>query len=346
MLLLLNPLEMDLGFDLPAKPLNRLKMAAVVYDLIPLIFQEEYFPLWPGPEFVGRYLQGLNRLRSYDALLAISEATRSDCLSLLGLSPDRVVTIGAASDGRFFVPDRTDPMPEESRRLLHVLGITRPFVFSVGDADYRKNPWGLIDAFAMLPDELRRSYQLVLSYVLKEGQRGRVREYARNRGVADALVLTDWLSDRALRPLYRHCAAFVFPSMYEGFGLPILEAMHCGAPVIAGNNSSQIEVVGDAGMLFNVADAGELAGHLVRLLKEPDRAREMGERAVVRAGRFCWEATADKTLEVLTRSHTPEPTARPRPAADVPRGVGSPSSRPCTRCRPRSRTTRRGCWTS
>jgi len=127
------------------------------------------------------------------------------------------------------------------------------------------------------------------------------------------LVVTDWLSDKALRVLYQRCAAFVFPSMYEGFGLPILEAMHCGAPVIAGNNSSQIEVVGDAGMLFNVADAAELAGHLVRLLKEPDRAREMGEQAVVRARRFCWEATADKTLEVLTRSHTPEPTARPRP---------------------------------
>ena len=107
-------------------------MVAVVYDLIPLLFQEEYFPRWPGPEFVGRYLQGLNRLRSYDALLAISEATRRDFLSLLGVPPDRVVTIGTASDGRFFVPDRTDPMPAESRRCLHVLGITRPFVFSVG----------------------------------------------------------------------------------------------------------------------------------------------------------------------------------------------------------------------
>ena len=77
----------------------------------------------------------MNRLRSYDALLAISEATRRDILSLLGLSPDRVVTIGTASDGRFFVPDRTDPMPAESRALLHALGITRPFVFSVGAVD-------------------------------------------------------------------------------------------------------------------------------------------------------------------------------------------------------------------
>ena len=142
LLLFLNPLEMALGFDLPAKPLNGLKMIAVVYDLIPLLFQEEYFPRWPGPDFVPRYFQGLNRLRSYDAVLAISEATRRDSLSLLGLSPDRVVTIGTASDGRFFVPDQSDPMPAESRALLRALGITRPFVFSVGSVEYRKNSGG------------------------------------------------------------------------------------------------------------------------------------------------------------------------------------------------------------
>ena len=160
-------------------------------------------------------------------------------------------------------------------------------------------------------------------------------------------MLTDWLSDRALRPLYQHCAAFVFPSMYEGFGLPILEAMHCGAPVIAGNNSSQIEVVGDAGMLFNVADAGELAGHLVGLLKEPDRAREMGERAVVRARRFSLGGDGRQNPGGADPVAHPRADGPPAPrAATRTADVGSPSSRPCPRCRPRSRTTRRGCWTS
>ncbi len=141
-LLLLNPLELALGFDLPSKPLNGLKMFAVVYDLIPLLFQEEYFPRWPGPEFVHRYQQGLNRLRSYDALLAISEATRRNAISLLGLSPERVVSIGAASDGQFFMPDRSDPMPAKSRTLLNRLNITRPFVFSVGRTGVQEEPVG------------------------------------------------------------------------------------------------------------------------------------------------------------------------------------------------------------
>ena len=152
-----------------------------------------------------------------------------------------------ASDGQFFVPDRTEPMPAKSRSLLHMLGITGPFVYSVGSFEYRKNLWGLIEAFAMLPVELRQAHQLVLNYALSGPDRERVRQYARDQGVADQLMLTDRLSDTALRVLYQRCAAFVFPSSYEGFGLPILEAMHCGTPVIAGNNSSQFEVVGDAG---------------------------------------------------------------------------------------------------
>ena len=311
-LLILNPLELAPGFDLPAKPLSGLKMVAVVYDLIPLLFQEEYLSQCPGPECVLRYAQGLSRLRSYDAMLAVTEATRRDCLSLLNLSPDRVVTIGIASDGRFFVPDRTEPMPAESRVLLQALAITRPFVFSVGSLECRKNLWGLIDAFAMLPVELRQTHQLVLTYALSAAERKRVRQYASDCGVTDQLVLTDWLSDKALRVLYQRCAAFVFPSSYEGFGLPILEAMHCGAPVIAGNNSSQIDVVGDAGLLVNVADAGDLAAQLILVLDDTARSLELRECAVAQARRFHWDDTAQKTLGVLTRSHAPKPTAHKR----------------------------------
>ena len=329
-------------------------MAAVVYDLIPLLFQEEYFPGGRGRSSCAATSRALNRLRSYDAVLAISESTRSDFLSLLGLSPDRVVTIGAASDGRFFVPDRTDPMPAESRKLLSVLGITRPFVFSVGDMDYRKNPWGLIDAFAMLPDELRRSHQLVLSYVLSEGgprPGAAVRPRPRRRRPVggDRLALGLGVAGRCIS-VARPSSS---PRSYEGFGLPILEAMHCGAPVVAGNNSSQIEVVGDAGLLFNVADAGELAGHLVRLLEEPDRARELGERAVVQARRFSWEATADKALEVLTRvADAPESRSGYDPSrcpgrADAPRAASDRLLLALAAVAVRGRrTTRRGCWTS
>ncbi len=307
-LLLLNPLEMAPGYDLPARPLGGLKMAAVVYDLIPLLFQEAYFSRWPGPEFIRRYAQGLERLKEYDALLAISESTRRDVIERLGLAQERVVTIGTASDGRFFVPDWSEPMPETSRTLLSRLGIDGPFVFSVGSMEYRKNLWGLIDGFSQLPMELGRTHQLVLTYNLSGPERDRVRHYARDREVEHALVLTDRLEEPALRTLYQRCSAFVFPSAYEGFGLPVLEAMHCGAPVIAGNNSSQIEAVGDAGLLFDVSDAGKLAECLTRVLSDRNLSRGMGERAAARARRFRWEDSAEKTLEALGSAVTRPPT--------------------------------------
>lgn len=310
-LLLLNPLELGYRYDPPARPFRGPKMVSVVYDLIPALFQEQYL----HPDFVRRYFQALARLRNYDALLAISEATRRDCLSLLSLPADRVVAIGTASDGRFFTPDRSEPMPPASRSIIEGLGISRPFVFSVGSLEYRKNVWGLIDAFSMLSDGIRQTHDLVLTYNLSGPDRDRVVQYARDRGVDGRLVVTDRLDDESLRVLYQRCAAFVFPSAYEGFGLPVLEAMHCGAAVIAGNNSSQVEVVGnDAGLLFNVADAVELATHLSRLLGDPDRARRMGERAEAYARRFQWDDVAARALDVVTRPVAPEATAPSRPA--------------------------------
>jgi glycosyltransferase involved in cell wall biosynthesis len=311
-LLLLNPLEMAPGYDPPAKPLNGLKIVAVIHDLFPLLFQEEFFSRRPGPDYVGRYFKALSRLRCYDTVLTDSESTRHDVVSLLGLSADRVVTIGMATDSQFFLPDRTDPMPTEPRTLLQLLEITRPFVYSAGSPDYRHNITGVIEAFAMLPVAMREAHQLVLTYPLTRPGRDRVRRYAQDRGVSDQLVLTDWLADKALRVLYQRCAAFVSASIYDGFALPILEAMHCGAPVIAGNNSSQIEIVGDAGLLFNVADSGELTTQLVRILDQAGPASELRKRAPVRARQFQWRETADKALDSLTRSHPPRPIAHPR----------------------------------
>ena len=345
-LLLLNTLELSPGYDIPARPLNGPKVASVVLDLIPVLFPGEYHHRWNLPGLARRYGQALDRLRNHDVLLAISESTRRDLLARLDLAPDRVVTVGAASDGRFFEPDRSEPMPEESRALLSALGIVRPFVFSVGAADHRKNPRGLIDAFAMLPDRLRQAHQLVLTYGLTGPDRGLVRQHARDRGVEDALVLTDRISDRALRVLYQRCAAFVFPSLYEGFGLPVLEAMECGAAVIAGNNSAQIEVVGDAGVLVNAGDPEDLAADLAAVLEDPDWARDLGELAAIRAGRFRWEQTAGRVLEASGGRTPPGRQSGRGPSKRDILGVRSPSSRPCRRWRAGSRTNRSGCWRS
>lgn len=318
LLLLTSPFELLDGYQAPAKPLNGLPMAAVLYDFVGFLFQEKYLT-W-GPAAMRLY-RALERLRGYDSLLAISEATRDDGRRLLGLGMDRIVNISGASDPTFFRPDRSATL--EAAEVLRGLGIDHPFVFCLASMDQRKNLRGLIDAFRFLPEATRAGHQLVVSFSVSEEDASKIRQYADQCGVLDSLVLTGAISDLTLRLLYQRCAVFVMPSLYEGFGLPLLEAMHCGAAVIGGNNSSQIEVVGGAGLLANVADAGDIATHLARVLEDQPFAERLRTLAVEQARRFSWEETAGRTLDALTRAARPRRTTRQvrtdRPHANRPR---------------------------
>jgi glycosyltransferase involved in cell wall biosynthesis len=293
----LNPFELVPGYEPPARPLVGPRMAAVVHDLIPFLFPERY--LADPPNAAWNYRR-LRTLRHYDVLLTNSDATRDDCLRMLDLSEDRVVTIGGAGNGAFFTPDRSFPMPLETRAAFHRLGLRRPFVFCLAGLDERKNLRGLIDAFALLPEPLRRAHDLVVTCFLTDDETGQVRRLAEARGLAGNLILTGEVPDATLRILYQRCAAFAFPSTYEGLGLPLLEAMHCGAAVVGGKNSSQVEVVGDAGLLANAADPADLSAKLARVLDDPAFARELGERAIARADRFSWERSAERAIEALS----------------------------------------------
>ena len=151
----------------------------------------------------------------------------------------------------------------------------------------------------MLPVNLRDAHQLVLTYDLSPQARARASQCASEHGVAPRLVLTDRLAEKSLRLLYQRCAAFVSLTSYEELGLPLLEAMHCGAPVVLGKSAAQLEVAGDAGLLFNVADARALSDHLSHVLGEPQRARQLGERAVEQARRSRPDEVAARLLDVL-----------------------------------------------
>ncbi len=307
-LLLVNALGMAPACDLPAQPSNGMKLAAMIYELMPVVLDDDCPSGLPVNERMKRHFENLGRLASYDALLAVSEPARRDLVSILRVSPDRIVNIGTASDARFFVPDRSDPIPSESRALFQKLGITGPFVLSVGSMDdqHRDSLRTTIEAFAMLPVELRTAHQLVCTYALSSEARERVRRCAVDRGIADRLVITDRLADKALRLLYQRCAAFVSVTSYEELGMPVLEAMSCRAPVVAGKSAAQLELIGDAGLYFNVTDATELADRLITVLGDSAQARQLGERGLVQAARFRWNHTADKVLDVLTGSHAAE----------------------------------------
>jgi glycosyltransferase involved in cell wall biosynthesis len=309
--LLPSALEYYGGFLPPAKPLDGPKLAVVIHDLIPALFQDHYL----RGELMWAFHWALHTVRRFDLLLTVSESTRADCLRYLNVPPQRLVTIGEASDGEFFVPNRRRPAADEVAEQLRKLGIAAPFVYYLSGDDLRKNHKGLVAAFALLPLELRRTHQLVITCLSSPVNQRELRDFAQCQGVADRLVLTNFVPDEVTRTLYQQCAAFAFVSRYEGFGLPLLEALHCGAPVLAGRNSSQLEVVGDAGLLANVDDAHDVARQLERLLVDRTLAETLSRRGPEQAAHFRWETTVDRTAEALEGLASEAPSRRSAPAA-------------------------------
>lgn len=261
------------------------KQAAILYDLIPYIFRDRYLDQHPAVR--SWYLERFGSLKNFDLLLAISEATRQDAIRLLNLSPEKVVNISSAVGDRFhkIVIGET-----EKKELMQRLGINRPFVFYLGNADFRKNMDGAVKIFASLPPELIKTYQLVLNDV---GDQTIFRSKIVSAGLSDQdVVLFERISDDDLLKLYNLCTVFIFPSLYEGFGLPVLEAMACGAPVLAANNSSLPEVVGRQDLLFDAIDPKQAASTLARVLTNPEFREELSKYGLERAKEFSWEKSA------------------------------------------------------
>jgi glycosyltransferase involved in cell wall biosynthesis len=304
--LLLDAPALTSGSCVPSIPANGLKVAALIHDLLPLFFTEDSSASPAETRRLRREVEIRDRLSRYDAILATSEANREGLRFIIGGASDRVVTIGLAVDDRFFFPDKSTSIPNLAHALFQKLGIASPFVLSVGSMEYqrRDNLWGLIEAFARLPAGLRDTHQLVLTYDLSSQARKRASQCAADHGVADRLVLTDRLGVKALRFLYRRCAAFVSLTSYEELALPILEAMHCGAPIVIGSSAAQREVAGDAGLVFNVTDARELGHRLSQVLNEPEPARQLCDRAAAHIRRAGPNEVAGRLLEVLERLHT------------------------------------------
>jgi glycosyltransferase involved in cell wall biosynthesis len=321
-LVVTNPLELNPGNDIPARPARGRgpALAAVVYDLIPLLFPDHYLRRWPGTLFARRYLWTLERLRTYDLLLAISGSTRADVVRRLNVPAGKVVAVGTGGDdrGTDFSPGAGADADPADVAAVRGLGLDGPFVFSVAAADWRKNLVGLIDAFALLPTGLRATHRLAVAAGMTAEDEPAV-EFLRRaeaRGVRDALVPTGPVDDPTLRALYRRCAAFAFPSLYEGFGLPVLEALRCGAAVVAGDHSSLPEVAEGAALLVNASEPAAMASGLAAVLNDEALARSLRAAGPERARSFTWDAVADRTLEALSAMKSGPPTRQgPRPSA-------------------------------
>ena len=267
-------------------------VAAVVYDLIPLLFHRRYLRSPARRALYGARLRELDRC---DLLLAISEATRRDVMCLLRWPGERVTTILGAAE-----PSLLPAAASDDAAALRRLSVERPFILYVGGYEQRKNLTGALAAFAALPEAVRHGRQLVLVCALTDRQRRVLERVVRRLGIpADTIRLTGYVEDAELDVLYRRCRLFLFPSYYEGLGLPVLEALRCGAPVVASNGSSIPEFAGPGARLIDPASPADSARAIEETLAVPYE-RGADDRRQFAAG-FEWETSARLALDAIDR---------------------------------------------
>jgi glycosyltransferase involved in cell wall biosynthesis len=258
------------------------RLVVTVHDLAFQRFPELFPQRWRW-----LYRAGLRAaVKRADAILVPSQSTADDLLASTSVEPSRVHVTPLAP-----LLAATDRDPKETRERL---GVTQPYVLSVGTLEPRKNLVRLVRAYRQVAPDV--PHALVLAG--PPGWRSEALDAELARPGPGTIVRTGSVSDEDLDVLYRGADVFAYPSLYEGFGLPVLEAMARGVPTLASNVSSLPQVAGDAALLVDPTDVSEIAEGLARLLTETALADDLRQRGLQRAATFTWAATARATLDV------------------------------------------------
>ncbi len=279
-------------YPLPAylKKMPRLKKFLTVYDLIPVLY----------PDFFNRGILRVFRkiLRSIDRdtwILAISHCTKNDLCSHLGLDPSMIIVTHLAASTNFY-PCR-DQKQISAIQAKHNIP-PEPFILSVSTLEPRKNIDHVVRSFGRLVQEQNiRDLNLVLVGSKGWNFEKIFHSMSGLSSLKDRIIVTGHVDDADLAKLYSGATMFVYPSFYEGFGLPPLEAMQCGVPVVTSNTSSLPEVVGDAGIMVDPSDQDALCQAMLEIYRNPNLRSELSAKSIERAKLFSWDNCARKTVE-------------------------------------------------
>jgi glycosyltransferase involved in cell wall biosynthesis len=260
-----------------------------VHDVVPLDHPE-----WLNPRFAMVHRWLLPRIvRRAAHVITVSQFTRSRLIEHTGIQPEKVSAVYNGADSRFC------PQPPEAILAMRAeLGLPgKRYVLALGSIEPRKNMSRLLDAWrrvvARLPDDL---------WLVIAGARGRALVYrpVLLNNIPARVHFTGHVPDRLIPALYSGATVFAYLSMYEGFGLPPLEAMACGVPVITGNRTSLPEVIGDGGTMVNPFDIDEIAAKLEQLVSDEELRRSLAARGLERSELFSWQKASDATLRILS----------------------------------------------
>jgi glycosyltransferase involved in cell wall biosynthesis len=289
----LGPDEIDLfhaPFRAPPEWLHEsLPRVITIHDVIPVRHAEE-----AGPDATGMLKTVLGALNpTRDVVVAVSQFTKDDFCELSGFPPERVV-VAHLSAGPIFRPVQDQAIIARVRSRWNLENT--PFLLSVANPQPRKNIPLLIRAFFSAASQLPSwTGKLVLVGNPKAGHAAETtdQEIAKRPELANRILRATGVPDEDLACLYSECEAFLFPSTYEGFGLPVLEALQCAAPVICSNRSSLPEVAGPAAILVDPSDEAALTQAIVDLINNPARREELKRLSVEQAAKFSWEKSAE-----------------------------------------------------
>ena len=264
--------------------------AVTLYDLIPLLNKQNYLGC---DEAIRWYDRKISSLKRADVLLAISEYARQEAIEALSIGPDRIVNISSAVS-EVFHPRR---LSESARAALYAkYGIAGRYLLYSGAFESRKNVDRLVEAFSMMPPPLQQQYQLVMVGKIQAAERARLYALGEKLGIRNRVIQTGYISDEDLAMIYSYCDLFIFPSLHEGFGLPPLEAMACGAPAIGSNCTSIPEVIGRKDALFDPHHTTAITRKIVEVLTNSSFRRTLQEHAGRQARSFSWRETARRVL--------------------------------------------------
>ncbi len=273
---------------------RKFKTVATLYDLIPLSFSETYLKNKPLDIRLG-YKNMLKRYQRVDHIISISEATKKDAIQLLGIPEDRITVVPLAYDKRLFYP-REDS--NAIKRIKIIYDLPERYFLCSGSLESHKNIERVLKAYKSLSHLPER---FVFIGIYSERQRESFNCQIKELKLRDRVKHLGYVEDGDLSALFWGATAFVFPSLKEGFGLPALEAMACGCPVISSNLSAMPEVIGEAGILINPYDEETLKEGMTRLSADQRLREDLKAKGLKQASLFSWEKCAQETLEVYKK---------------------------------------------
>lgn len=234
-------------------------------------------------------------LRQADAIITISQHSKKDIIRYLPFTKEKIIVIPNGKNPAY------QPLPvEHVQPVLEKLTIPTPYILYVGSLEPRKNLLRLLQAYACLRQEVT-PWHLVIVGAKNFWKNAPVVETVENLGLKPWVHFTGFVEEEDLPALYNGADLFVFPSLYEGFGLPPLEAMACGTPVVTSNTSSLPEVVGDAAIMVDPYDVDAISEAMARVLSDPALAEDLRQRGLLQAEQFSWQKMAEETIEVYKK---------------------------------------------